>query len=114
MKQDNKEIEKYRIKHPAWGFGYKNNGAFLIPYENVTLQVIASDGEGWDHVSISLSGRCPTWEEMNFIKDLFFKADETVIQYHPRKTKYVNLHLYCLHLWKKQGCNFALPPVYMV
>lgn len=39
------------------------------------LLCIASSGtipisDGWDHVSVSLPGRCPTWEEMDAIKRL--------------------------------------------
>jgi hypothetical protein len=36
-----------------------NNGAFLIPYQSFTLRVIASDGQGWEHVSVSLQNRTP-------------------------------------------------------
>ena len=38
-----------------------------------TLRVLFSDGLGWDHVSVSLADRCPTWAEMCFIKDLFLR-----------------------------------------
>src|SRR5215475_7803233 len=60
-----------------------NNGAFLIEYQSFTLRVIASDGMGWEHVSVSLPNRCPNWREMCFIKDLFWDAEDVVIQYHP-------------------------------
>jgi len=36
-----------------------NSGAFLIPYQSFTFRVIASDGMGWEHVSVSLPNRCP-------------------------------------------------------
>lgn len=112
MKQQNKEIDKYRIKNGGAG----NNGAYLVPiYETgAVVVVISSDGMGWDHVSVSLKNRCPKWEEMAYIKDLFFDADETVVQFHPKKEKYVNNHSYCLHLWKKQGADFELPESIMV
>jgi hypothetical protein len=38
-----------------------NNGAFLIPFESFTLRVIASDGEDWEHVSVSLPNRRGTY-----------------------------------------------------
>ena len=77
-----------------------NNGAFLIPYQSFNLRVIASDGMGWEHVSVSLPNRCPNWREMCFIKDVFWEAEDVVIQYHPRKSEYVNRHDNCLHLWR--------------
>ena len=36
--------------------------------------------------------------------------DECVVQFHPPKSEYVNLHPYCLHLWKKIGGTFETPP----
>lgn len=63
----------------------------------------------WEHVSVSYPRRCPTWDEMCKVKDLFFDKDETVVQFHPKKGEYVNLHPYCLHLWRKQGSEFELP-----
>jgi hypothetical protein len=75
-----------------------NNGAFLIPYQSCTLRVIASDGQGWGHVSVSLPNRTPNWREMCFIKDLLRDAEDVGIQYHPAKSEYVNLHDNCLHL----------------
>ncbi|MEZ3438614.1 MAG: hypothetical protein K1W18_07020 [Oscillospiraceae bacterium] len=77
-------------------------------------RVVFSWGGGWEHVSVSFSTRCPTWEEMCKVKDMFWNEDECVIQYHPPKSEYVNNHPYCLHLWRKCGENFELPPKYYV
>ena len=33
-------------------------------------------------------------------KDLFWKEDECVVQFHPPKSEYVNNLEHCLHLWK--------------
>lgn len=92
------------------------NGAFQIPgpVNKKLLTVIASNGAGWDHVSVSRSNRCPYWEEMNFIKDLFFDESEAVIQYHPAKKDYVNDHPYTLHLWKPQGVELPKPDLILV
>lgn len=113
MKKDNQEIEKYRdvfMSNPTDG----NNGVFNIPFESSQLLVISSDGMGWDHVSVSMRHRTPNWRELCFIKDLFFSEDETVVQFHPKKSEYVNNHPYCLHLWKKQDHDHELPPSIMV
>lgn len=64
----------------------------------------------WDHVSVSLPTRTPTWEEMCHVKDLFFELNETVVQFHPSIEEYVNNHPYCLHLWRSQTEIHELPP----
>lgn len=85
-----------------------NNGLFkLRPFSKgaPSLTVIASDGEGWEHVSVSTYKRCPTWDEMSHVKDTFWGAQDLVIQYHPPESEYVNCHPFCLHLWRKAGTN---------
>jgi hypothetical protein len=47
---------------------------------------------------------------MCFVKDLFWREDECVIQYHPPKSEYVNLHPYTLHLWRPVNIELPLPP----
>ena len=84
----------------------RRNGSFI--------RMIVSWGEKWDHVSVSLEDRCPTWEEMCWVKDLFWNRGETVIQYHPAADNYVNVHPYCLHLWKPQRRVIPLPPIEFV
>lgn len=93
-------------------------GLFYIPLRSHLLKVIACDGddpsEGWEHVSVSLPNRCPNWEELCFIKRLFWSDEETVVQFHPRKSAYVNIHPYCLHLWRKAGTEYELPPSHFI
>lgn len=91
-----------------------NNGAFEIPYESYLLYVIASDGEGWEHVSVSMRSRCPNWDMMCFIKDLFWDLDDCVVQYHPPNKDYVNNCGHCLHLWRPIGIEFPRPPSILV
>lgn len=78
------------------------------------LKVIASSGEGWDHVSVSLPHRCPTWDEMEHVKRLFFRDDETAMQLHVPPTDHINVHPFCLHLWRPQGVEIPRPPGWMV
>ena len=103
-----------RIVHPLGGFSDERNGAAVVKINGAALRVIFSDGMGWDHVSVSMAKRCPTWDEMCAIKDLFFNPDETVVQFHPAQTEYVNLHPNCLHLWRDQTNGHLLPSVEMV
>jgi hypothetical protein len=86
----------------------------LVPYCADAFAVVISDGHGWDHVSVSLGHRCPTWDEMCFFKDMFFTDTETVIQFHPKRSEYVNDHPNCLHLWRRQDGEHELPPNWMV
>lgn len=79
-----------------------------------SLSVICSWGGGWDHVSIAYPNRLPTWNEMCFIKDIFFEEEECVVQFHPPKSVYVNNHPNCLHLWKKQDQEYETPPMEFV
>jgi hypothetical protein len=37
-----------------------------------------ADAEGWEHVSISTKRRNPNWQEMSFVKDLFWDDEECV------------------------------------
>jgi len=93
-----------------------NNGAFYvrsIKY-NHEFKCIASDQDGWEHVSVSLNHRCPTWEEMCFIKNLFWDKEDCVVQYHPAEKDYVNCYPFCLHLWRPIEQEIILPPTYMV
>ena len=74
------------------------------------LRVIVSWGEGWEHASISLENRVPTWDEMCFVKDMFWLSNECVIQYHPAQKDYINCHNYCLHLWRPIDQKIPMPP----
>jgi hypothetical protein len=113
-----KAFEKNRITSGPGGteHGSGNNGAFIFPAVagRGRLLVIISDGGGWEHVSVSNPLRCPTWEEMCFIKDMFWHPDDCVVQFHPPRSQYINNHEYCLHLWRKSNTNFETPPMIMV
>ena len=102
---------------------FGNNGFFLIPHHrinNYQYRVQASDGMGWEHVSVSVGEnrkaqrRCPTWEEMCYIKSLFWDEDDCVIQYHPAKSEYVNMHQFVLHLWRPINEDIPIPLKIMV
>jgi hypothetical protein len=77
--------------------------------------VIASTGDGWDHVSISCKNRCPTWDEMVFFKDFFFFKHETCMQLHPAVSSYINYNVNTLHIWRPIDEKLIpLPPLEMV
>ncbi len=88
-------------------------GAFRLRHRDVALLVLASAGTEeipWEHVSVSTKTRCPTWEEMSWVKSLFWDAEELVVQFHPPRSRHVNIHPFCLHLWKPTTSAIELPP----
>jgi hypothetical protein len=108
-------------------------GAFQIPLAGpsgiVVLNCIASDGfDGtkdwrWEHVSChavdfagtkAMAQRIPSWTEMDYLKDLFWNQEETVVQYHVPKSKHINHNEHVLHLWRPKGFEFQLPPKELV
>ena len=110
------EVERERVQSgllksdPSFG----RNGFFIFKRRRSYLFCQVSDGEGWEHVSIhaedAKGSRTPTWAEMCYIKDLFWMPEECVIQYHPPKSKYKNLHPDVLHLWRPTRVEIPLPP----
>lgn len=113
--------EKFRFTQRGRWYSdvtFGNNGLFYVPHPNAAssfvLKVIASDGEGWEHVSVSLPTRCPTWTEMSYIKGLFWGEEDCVLQLHPPASQYVNNHPYCLHLWRPVDQTVPTPPGWMV
>lgn len=97
---------------------YGNNGGFFIPRGRTAFWVMASDGVGWEHVSVHCvtdnKERTPTWAEMCYIKDMFWGEEDTVVQYHPPKSDYVNMHPHTLHLWRPTNLVIPRPPSILV
>lgn len=119
-------VEKGRVKGGIYASPFGDPcGAFVLKAPTGThLKLLVSDGSGWaenglpgppyEHVSVSTPDRCPTWEEMCWVKDLFWEPEEVVIQYHPAKSEYVSFHQFCLHLWRPVGVDLPRPPAVCV
>lgn len=94
------------------------NGAFEMPGPcGERLLVIASAGSEavpWEHASVSTRRRNPNWQEMSWVKDAFWNEEECVVQYHPPRSHYVNLHPHTLHLWRPVDGVFPMPPRFAV
>lgn len=111
--------EDYRFNNPQHVLHSSirdgNNGAFFIKAGSDILQCIASDGSGWEHVSVTIRTKSrniystPTWEVMCKIKNIFWDEEDVVIQYHPAKSDYVNNHEHVLHLWRPVNVEFPKP-----
>lgn len=120
------KAEPYRFHIPGDPHDSKfgdHYGCFQVPGPcGQTLRIVAVEArpwEGelsdkWDHVSVSLANRTPNWQEMCFVKELFWDDEDTVVQYHPPKSQYVNIHERVLHLWRPSHFQIELPPISMV
>lgn len=91
-------LDKYRLgeseRNRYGASGDSGNGCFKVFVQGRSFFVIASNGGG---------------------KDMFFDAEEVVVQYHPAKSQYVNNYPYCLHLWRpNDGTQFPSPPMAFV
>jgi hypothetical protein len=96
-------------------------GAFIVevPSGKAVLRIIACDGidkesEGFEHVSVSLRDRTPTWEEMAWVKDQFWMPEEVCFQLHPAHSEYVSCHPHCLHIWRHRIFTLPLPSTKLV
>jgi hypothetical protein len=105
--------------------GAGNFGAFIIvsPEPGWQLVLICDDGTlvesgGWEHVSVRAirvrQSRTPTWREMAAVKDRLWDAEDVVVQFHPRRSAYVNCHPHVLHLWRHRTADFPTPPANLV
>jgi hypothetical protein len=119
------KAERYRVR--LEGTYYESHhgdpyGCFevLSPNGRDILRCLATNGDyedakldkkfAWEHVSVSLLHRCPTWDEMSYIKEMFWRDDECVMQLHPPKAEHINVHPFCLHLWKPLLEEIPRPP----
>jgi hypothetical protein len=121
MRENGKHLDAYRKIHPTLGASLPGMlyGYFRLRTAGAVLAIISSgeahaeDGlASWEHVSVSVfpnAKRLPTWDEMSVVKDLFWRPNETVVQFHPANSEYVN-HYDCLHLWRPTRYALILPP----
>lgn len=112
MFKASKLIEKYRY-HPNTHIpGDAQNG--MARYHPKKLRIVWSNQLGWEHVSVSRLTKVPSWEDMCFAKQQFWSDDINVMQLHPAKNNYVNVHPNCLHLWRPLESQIPLPDLTMV
>jgi hypothetical protein len=86
----------YHPEIPAFGGRYydKASGKFL--------NFVFSVQGGYEHLSVSMPNKTPSWDQMCVMKDIFFEDEEETIEYHPPKSDYVNIHPHCLHMWRQR------------
>lgn len=109
-------IEQGRVRSGPYGTQPGETvGAFFVvcPRTKCELKIIVGDDRlfPWEHVSVSLEKRTPSWKELTWVKDQFFEDDECCVQYFPPKADYVNVHENVLHIWRATGLvQIPMPP----
>lgn len=89
-------------------------GKYYDKYTGKWLNFIFSYQMGWEHLSVSMPSRTPTWEQMCIMKDIFWNKNEACVEYHPREEDYVNNHKHCLHIWRPTHEPLPTPPSILV
>lgn len=107
-------LDKYRIEHPLTpgNKGDRTHGALLIKEQG--LKALFSNSLGWEHVSVSRRSKMPSWQDMDWIRRQFWSEDCTAMQLHVPPADHIDLHKYCLHLWRPTDGQIPRPPHYMV
>jgi hypothetical protein len=114
--------EPYRIQRPNYTSAFGDDyGLFEIPSPYAgrrPMRVIANAANeysaGWEHVSVSLASRCPNWHEMEYVREIFWLSEETVMQLSVPRCDHINLHRNCLHLWRPTHVEIPRPPAGLV
>lgn len=109
------EIKKTRnlfieAEAPNDGIG----GHYYDSISGKNLNFIFSYQLGWEHLSVSMPSRTPSWDQMCRMKDIFWNKDECCVEYHPKEEDYVNNHKHCLHIWRPTEVELPEPPSILV
>ena len=75
-------------------------GSYFDRINNKWLNFIFSYQMGWEHLSVSMPSKTPSWDQMCMMKEIFWDDEEEAFEYHPKKSEYVNIHPHCLHIWR--------------
>ena len=82
------------LKKTTDGSMYRHNGLAVICSGEVK-----EDGKRWLHISISRSSRVPSYDDLCRVKRDFIGEESKAVMVFAPKSKHVNIHPYCLHLW---------------
>lgn len=99
-----RSLDQNRVYMPEFNdpnLDKSKNGMFEFMINKDLYFVVASECDGWQHVSISNMNlnKMPTWDVLEYIKNKFFHADEFTVEFHPKKADYINNVENCLHMW---------------
>lgn len=89
--------------------------AFLMdsPFDQVvSLFVLSGRLQGWEYCQVTAPERCPTWDEMKAVKDLFWDAEDCCLQLHPPQSRYINKSVFSLWVWRPTDSEIPQPPLH--
>lgn len=67
------------------------------------IDTLTIDGREWRHLSVSRRSRTPSHEDMMAAAEAFLDRDHVALSIYPRRSEWVNVHEFCLHLWQPIG-----------
>ena len=81
------------------------SGWINLPDVGMASVVVGANEDGMEHVSVAPVNKhkLPTWNDMCYVKNIFWDDEEEAYQIMPKKSEYVNIKGNCLHLWKPIG-----------
>lgn len=85
-------------------------GFYFDPVNQKKYCFVFSWGGGWEHLSVSTPNKTPDWDTMCRVKNVFWDEEEACVEYHPKKSEYVNQHPHCLHIWRPLEVELPTPP----
>lgn len=124
--------EEFRHSFSIFGSSGAPYGAFKCESptrQGYELLIIASPGGvidddnggertiNWEHVSVHAGfafvgdqrTATPTWDEMDYVKGLFWDAADVVMQLHINDGEKVDTHKHTLHLWRPTDREIPVP-----
>jgi hypothetical protein len=98
-------IEPPRVLPVGWCVDARKLDGYRLVNSITRMSVIASiavelDGKRWVHVSVARPDRMPSWEDLVWVKEFVLGRESTALQVIPPRSRYVNQHPFCLHLWQ--------------
>lgn len=95
------------LKNPIMENIGSRGGRMKLPTGVECSVCVGRNEDGFEHVSIELyARRLPTWDEMCYVKEVFWDDEEKVVQVHPKKSEYINM-TEALHLWRPVDGDWA-------
>jgi hypothetical protein len=94
--QEGERIMRFeKVEERIDGAAYRSMDGLMV----IMSKDIEQDGKEWTHLSFSRKNRMPSYNDMVLVKAVFIGSDKDAIMVLPRKSKHVNIHNFCLHLF---------------
>lgn len=85
----------------------------LSPFDPVCeLFIIVGTLDEWEFVQVTAADRCPTWDEMKWLKDCCWDAEDVCFQLHPAASRYINKSEFSLWIWRPTTTEIPQPPLH--